>query len=153
MLENQWHDMEDIFVDLLHVPNLTFDMVYGKLKSLGSSSEIGVSEAKETIEALNSFLARGDGRHTNPRDILRASVFPVRQPQGSVQLVNASMPFAIPDRQHWEEAFKDKISMLDFSLSAIQRLKPFLQWLDLESRYLSVGVREGSRVRPDALYR
>ncbi|KAH7361082.1 hypothetical protein BKA65DRAFT_494597 [Rhexocercosporidium sp. MPI-PUGE-AT-0058] len=146
MLSDQWGDMKEVFVNLLKIPTLSFNMVYEKLKKIGTSPQTGVTEAKETLEALNSFLTVGEGRHSDPRDALDARVFPIRQPQGNVVLVSATVQFAIPDRQHWAEAFRDKVRMLDLSLSEIQRLQPFLKWTGLESRYLSLTVKEGSDI-------
>ncbi len=146
MLCDQWGDMRSIFVDLLNV--LTSLSIWCMVKSRSSATEshTGVSEAKETLGVLSSFLEAGEGQPSDPKDLLKARIFPVRQPQGTVELVTADVEFAIPDRKHWAEAFGGKVRILDFSLGEVQRLKPLLRWAGLESRYLSAAVQEGSGI-------
>ncbi|PNP45552.1 hypothetical protein TGAMA5MH_02775 [Trichoderma gamsii] len=82
----------------------------------------------------------------DPQPILDANIFPVRYCNGEVVLRSAKVDFAIPDRDYLSAMFKEKITMLDFELEDIRRLKPFFEWTKLQGRYLSSCVVEGTSV-------
>lgn len=61
---------------------------------------------------------------------------------GSTQSLTALEDFAIIDRQHYADAYKNKIKILDFTLDEVQRLRPLLDWAGLVDCYLSRLVVE-----------
>lgn len=75
-------------------------------------------------------------------DVAESRVFPVRAPDGTVQLLNAREDFAIIDRQHYAEAFKSSIKVLDFTLDEVRQLRPLIEWARLTDQYLSRKVVE-----------
>ncbi|KAF4340028.1 hypothetical protein FBEOM_6067 [Fusarium beomiforme] len=145
-LNDLYPDLEDFFVSFLGVQELTLGMAYDELKEMGSRvPPPSIAAVKETIWALNSLLgAAVDPPDENP--IFRGTVFPVRYPNGSVKLQSGLTQFAIADRKVLRELFAAQAKMLDFSLDEVRRLRPFLSWLGMESRYLSTSVREISTV-------
>lgn len=121
-------------------------MAYDELKEMGGRvPPPSVAAVKETIWALNSLL----DTTADPPDeesIFLGTVFPVRYPNKSVKLQSGRTQFAIADRKTLGDIFSPQAKMLDFTLDEVRRLRPFLSWLNLESRYLSTSVREISTV-------
>ncbi|KAG7413911.1 hypothetical protein Forpe1208_v008084 [Fusarium oxysporum f. sp. rapae] len=145
-LNDLYPELEDFFVGFLGVQELTLDMAYDELKEMGSRvPPPSVAAVKETIWALNSLLdTTADPPDEEP--IFRGTVFPVRYPNKSVKLQSGRTQFAIADRKALGDIFSPQAKILDFTLDEVRRLRPFLSWLDLESRYLSTSVREISTV-------
>ncbi|KAF4957230.1 hypothetical protein FGADI_3295 [Fusarium gaditjirri] len=145
-LNDLYPDLEDFFVSFLGVQELTLDMAYDELKEMGSRvPPPSFAAVKETIWALNSLLdTAADPPDEEP--IFRGTVFPVRYPNKSVKLQSGRTQFAIADRKALGDIFAPQAKMLDFTLDEVRRLRPFLSWLDLGSRYLSTSVREISTV-------
>ncbi|TXC00522.1 hypothetical protein FocTR4_00008130 [Fusarium oxysporum f. sp. cubense] len=145
-LNDLYPELEGFFVSFLGVQELTLDMAYDELKEMGSRvPPPSVAAVKETIWALNSLLdTTADPPDEEP--IFRGTVFPVRYPNKSVKLQSGMTQFAIADRKALGDIFAPQAKMLDFSLDEVRRLRPFLSWLDLDSRYLSTSVREISTV-------
>ncbi|KAK7425103.1 hypothetical protein QQX98_000017 [Neonectria punicea] len=145
-LNDLYSDLEGFFVDCLGVQELTIQMAYDELKEMGSREPApSVSKVKETIWAFNSLLD-SEGFFHGAADIVSGRIFPVRHPNGSVKLQTSMTHFAIADRKALREIFRPKAKLLDFSLDEVRRLKPFLEYLGIESRYLSAMVREISTV-------
>ncbi|KAF4452438.1 hypothetical protein F53441_4718 [Fusarium austroafricanum] len=145
-LNDLYPDMEDFFVSFLGVQELTLHMAYDELKEMGSRvPPPSVAAVKETIWALNSLLVSTGGL-PDEEPILLGAVFPVKYPNRSVKLQSGRTQFAIADRKALGDIFAPQAKMLDFTLDEVRRLRPFLSWLDMESRYLSTSVREISTV-------
>jgi hypothetical protein len=156
-LNEVYPDLEEFFVDFLGVARLTLDMAYNELKSKGDSVPApSIQEINANIFALNSLLqARSvSDSSPNPRELLNCKVLPVRYPtvdgQIDVRLTAPSTDFAIVDREFLHEAFASQIKLLDFTLDETRRLRPFIDWLGLSGRYLSVVVKEISTVEYDS---
>ncbi|KKZ64489.1 hypothetical protein EMCG_09531 [[Emmonsia] crescens] len=99
------------------------------------------NEAKETIWLLNSYL-EGENELPNPKRLKASKVFPVKHPNGTVELCNFATDFAITYRNHLLGSFSGKAKFLDFGVNDVLRLEPFLQRAGLEARYLSSSVKE-----------
>ncbi|OXV09681.1 hypothetical protein Egran_02556, partial [Elaphomyces granulatus] len=150
-LNDQYCDsaaQEDFFVDFLGVQTLTLQMVIDKLKGQGAG-QLSVKEIKQTIWVLNSFL-QSETEYPNPEPILKSHIFPVRDPDGQVELCTSAMAFAIADRKHLYDLFSNKAKIFDFNLNDVSRLEPFLKWAGLENRYLSCSVKEISTLCGDS---
>jgi hypothetical protein len=135
-------NLEDFFLDL-GVPTLDLQMVYSELKDMGISNNATVPEVLKAIWTFNSFIRDKSGL-PDPEPILNGRLFPVRYPDGQIKLCSATTDFAIVDRKPLAAAFRDKAKFLDFTLDDVQKLRPFLHWVGLASRYLSASVREVS---------
>ncbi|KAJ4122741.1 hypothetical protein NW768_010183 [Fusarium equiseti] len=145
-LNDLYPDLEEFFVGFLGVQELTLDMAYDELKEMGTRvPSPPIAAVKENIWALNSLLSSAD-RHPNESPVFRGTIFPVKYPNGSVKLRSGRTQFAIADRKALGDIFGSQAMMLDFTLDEVRRLRPFLSWLNLESRYLSASVREISTV-------
>ena len=141
----QYSDLKDLFVEKLRVPQLDLTMVFDQLLA-ARSLNLPVSEVKELLKTLNSFLCTGSSP-PSPSRLLNARIFPVREPStGNVVLCTSNTQFALVDREGPPSRFIEVVRVLDFTLQEIRRLKPLLAWTRLESRYLSRCMREVSRV-------
>ncbi|RFU29542.1 hypothetical protein B7463_g6794, partial [Scytalidium lignicola] len=141
-----YDDLEELFVETLGVKTLTLQMVLDELLQMASQAP-SIGQVKEKLWVINSFLASGETA-PSPSLILEAKVFPVRHPNGKIRLSSVKNPcnFAIMDREMIGVLFRDKVKLLDFSLQEIRRLVFLIQWLSLETRYLSKSVKEVSKV-------
>lgn len=141
----QYNDLKDLFVEKLRVPQLDLKMVFDQLLA-ATSLNLAVSEVKELLKTLNSFL-RTESSPPSPNKLLKARIFPVREPSsGNVILCTSNTQFALVDREGPPSQFIEVVRVLDFTLQEVRHLKPLLAWMFLESRYLSRCVREISRV-------
>lgn len=145
-LNDLYPDLEDFFVSFLGVQELTLDMAYDELKEMAARvPSPSITAVKETIWALNSLLVSAD-EFPDEEPIFIGKVFPVKYPNGSIKLQTGRTQFAITDRKTLGDIFGPRAKILDFSLDEVRRLRPFLSWLGLETRYLSTMVREISTV-------
>ncbi|OGM49543.1 hypothetical protein ABOM_001651 [Aspergillus bombycis] len=147
-LNDEYEGLEEFFVDTIGVQTLTLEMVITKLVDQGSTSA-SIEEVKETIWLLNKYL-QTDDEVPDSQSIRDAKVFPVRDLNGQTLLRSCDEAFSIADRKHLYDWFAGKAHFLDFSVNDIHRLEPFLNWVGLERRYLSVSVKEISRVGNDS---
>ncbi|KAK5625070.1 hypothetical protein RRF57_000786 [Xylaria bambusicola] len=148
-LKELYPDLEEFFTDLLGVSRLTLEMAYEDLKVKGNSNpEPPIQEVKDTIFAFNALLQSSSTStpRLDPTELLKSKIFPIRYPQRSVKLKVGSTDFAIVDRELYYEAFASQIKLLDFNLDETRRLDPFINWLGLSRRYLSVAVKEISTI-------
>ncbi|GLA20578.1 hypothetical protein AnigIFM62618_009153 [Aspergillus niger] len=148
-LNDHYQDLKEFFVDLLGVQTLTLEMVVEKLRDQGRTGSSSVDEVKSTIWTLNSLLQSEQASIVPPDQVLDSAVFPVRFPQGGVQLQTSASTFAIADRKHLLSHFSPKAKLLDFEVDEVPRLEPFLQWTGLKDRYLSSCIKEITMVGGD----
>jgi hypothetical protein len=120
-------------------------MVYDELLNLASRVNVSIEEVKDLLCVFNSHLF-SEKTDLNPGKLLQRKVFPVRGPDGEPSLQTSRENFVIIDREGVCSGFRDLIQTLDFSLSEICRLRPFIAWAGLENRYLSKLVKEVSRL-------
>ncbi|KAF5001525.1 hypothetical protein FGRMN_996 [Fusarium graminum] len=138
ILDECWEAYESFFVGKLGVKLLTLQMVYDELRqSAGDNME----EIKVALLSLNGLL-QTETTYLDPEPIRQAKVFPVRYPTGTVVLSSVSVDFAIGDRDKLRTIFCDKIALLDFGMEDVRRLRPLIDWLRLQDRYLSNSVEE-----------
>ena len=147
VLNGLYEDMQDFFIKFLGVRTLTLEMVHDKLleQATGGAS---IPEVKKTIGLLNSYL-RDEENLPSPKKVIGSTVFPVRYPNGAVNLSSLTSGFAIKDRKHLSDMFSGKAKFLDFEVNDTPQLEPFLRWTGLEERYLSSCVKEISRLCDD----
>lgn len=148
-LNDHYQDLKDFFVDCLGVQTLTLQMVVENLRNQGRVGSSSVDEVKSTIWTLNSLLQTEQTDIVPPEQVLDCAVFPVRFPQGGVQLQTSASAFAIADRKHLFSHFSFKAKLLDFEVDEVPRLEQFLQWTGLKGRYLSSCVKEITMVGGD----
>ncbi|CZR37438.1 uncharacterized protein FPRO_02302 [Fusarium proliferatum ET1] len=146
ILDECWEAYEEFFVGKLGVKLLTLQMVYDELRqSSGNNTE----ETKVAILSLNGLL-QTETTLLDPEPIRQAKVFPVRYPTGTVVLSSASVDFAIGDRDKLKTMFRDKVALLDFEMEEVRRLRPLIEWLKLQDRYLSNSVEENTFILGDS---
>lgn len=122
---------------------MTAKMVYDKL----NSPALSVEEAKQTIQTFNSFLVGRRGEF-DPAPILQKAIFPVRFPNGDVELLSHSDNFWLVDRQSLHDDFAAQAKFFDFSLDETRKIEDFVEWAGLTSRFLSSGVKEITAADP-----
>ncbi|KAI8670009.1 hypothetical protein NCS56_00804700 [Fusarium sp. Ph1] len=142
VLDECWEAHKSFFVNKLGVKLLTLQIVYDELRQSPRSS---TDEIKVAILSLNGLL-QTERTHLDPEPIRKAKIFPVRYPNGTVVLSSVGADFAIGDRDKLKVRFQDKISLLDFGLEDVRRLKPLFEWASLQDRYLSHSVKERTSV-------
>ncbi|EWG44972.1 hypothetical protein FVEG_05926 [Fusarium verticillioides 7600] len=146
ILDECWEAYENFFVGKLGVRLLTLQMVYDELRQ---SSGTNTEETKVAVLSLNGLLQTETTR-LDPEPIRQAKVFPVRYPTGTVVLSSVSVDFAIGDRDKLKTMFLDKIALLDFEMDEVRRLRPLIEWLGLQYRYLSNSVEESTFISSDS---
>ncbi|KAI1294395.1 hypothetical protein F5Y03DRAFT_372918 [Xylaria venustula] len=140
-LSQHYDGMESTFVDVLGI-TLDLDMAYDMVLAVGASATATIHQAKEALRRFNSVLSDAKTQ-PDPTEILRSSVFPVRYPNGSVELSQADLvDFAIADQRISEHRLHDSFEMLDFAPHEVLSLQPFLKWAGLKNRFLSARVFE-----------
>lgn len=147
VLNGLYEDMQDFFIEFLGVRTLTLEMVHDKLLE-EATGETSIQEVKKTIWLFNSYL-RDEEHPPSPKKVIKSSAFPVRYPNGAVNLCSLRTGFAIKDRKHLSDMFSGKAKFLDFEVDDTPRLEPFLRWTGLKERYLSSCVKEISRLCND----
>lgn len=146
ILEPHYKNLHSFFVKFLGVKTLSLELVYSELDRLGSSSDTNRDQVEPNIWILNAYISEG-ALPTDANMLLGRRIFPVRYPDGHVQLEKATTEFAIVDRIQLGDIFKPLAKTLDFDLDQVRRLGPTLSWLGLRTKYLSEAVREASRVQ------
>lgn len=106
-LNGLYEDMQGFFVELPGVHSLTLEMVYKKFieQATGRTS---IHDVKETIWLLNSHLL-DEKVLPNPKWLVECKIFPVRYPNGTVNLCSSMDDFAVQDRKHMSNLFSDKV--------------------------------------------
>jgi hypothetical protein len=145
VLNGLYPDLKRFFVDVLGVKTLTLQMAYDKLENLGKSSASSVSGVKSTWAAFHSLLLQVDHK-PDPARLLKRRLFPVRHPDGHVDLCSAASPFAIIDRKQHGILFSGKAMILDYSFEEVYQLQETIRWAGLHTRYTSAAVMEVSAV-------
>lgn len=147
-LKDLYKDLQDFFVELLGVQTLTAEMVYSKLLEQGRAMT-PINEVKDTIWLLNSYL-QSEEDPPSSTSLLESRVFPVRYPNGVVELRSSTVDFTISDRKHLSQYFFDKALFLDFSTEEVLQLESFIEWAKIETRYISSCVKEISSYTGDS---
>ncbi|KAF5569379.1 hypothetical protein FPHYL_2194 [Fusarium phyllophilum] len=137
-LKDTYESLRDFFVNKLGIESLSLRILYDRLIK---SPKCKPQQMKEAISILNDFL-RSEPAFLDPQPVRNAEIFPVRDPDGTVSLRSVEPDFAIGDNDNLRINFENHIRILDFGLGEFHRLKPFFEWLKLESRYLTRCVRE-----------
>jgi hypothetical protein len=140
-LNENYKDLEDLFVGFLGVKPVDLLMAIDELKEAGNRQPTSVSEVKESIWTVNSLLSTVSTL-PNSRATTRSSVFPVRQANGVVTCRSSTTNFFVIDREPLKRSFEGRVKFLDFTLEETVGLSPFLKWTQLEDRYLSRCVKE-----------
>lgn len=146
-ISNHYSGLEDFFVDFLDVSTPTIDMLLTELRFQVASrrNQPPFKVVRELIWAVNSLLPC---EIPVPKESLDGySLFPVRFKGSLVELQSSRKDFAIVDRQKLFDMFNDRAAILDFDLEEVRKLRPFLNWLGLEDRYLSRQVKEKSTLK------
>lgn len=140
-LNDDYEDLEELFVSCLGVKRVNLEMAIDELKEVGSKASASAEELRESIWTVSSLLAET----TNPPEsetIVRHRIFPVKHPSGSITLASIHTSFFVVDREPLRESFRTKVKLLDFTLNEVVQLRPFVEWTGLEKLYLSNCVKE-----------
>jgi hypothetical protein len=138
-LSEEYKGLETLFVDFLGVKNPCAS--YEKLLHCEPISA-SIDTVKEMLLTLSAIITE-KGRTLDPAPALSKKILPVRGKDGKVRLCTTDTDFYIIDRPQLN-VFRNIIPVLDFSLSDMALLIPFLEWAELEHHYLSWNVKESS---------
>jgi hypothetical protein len=148
-LDTLYPDLSGLFVDLLGVPRMKFELAYQQLLDVGDTAPT-MDDAKDLLRSLAALLTTDkESRPPFEDKATHCRVFPVILPNGSRSVLTALENFAIIDRQHYALHLRGNITLLDFSMEEVRRLRPFLKWAGLTDRYLSRLVTERTVVDDD----
>jgi hypothetical protein len=140
-LNENYKDLEDLFVGFLGVKPVDLLMAIDELKEAGNRQPTSVLEVKESIWTVNSLLST-ESSLPNSRATTKSRVFPVKQANGDVTCGSSATNFFVIDREPLRLSFEGRVKFLDFTLEEVVELWPFLKWTHLEDRYLSHCVKE-----------
>ena len=140
-LNEDYEDLEELFTLVFGVKQVDLLMAIDELEHIASRQSASVSDVKESIWAVNSLLST-ETNLPEPSRILESSIFPIRYPDSSVRCGTAAPEFFIVDREQLRQYFAAKVKLLDFTLEEVVRLRPFIHWTCLQSRYLSYCTKE-----------
>ncbi|KAL8736556.1 MAG: hypothetical protein Q9181_002384 [Wetmoreana brouardii] len=132
------------FTTVLKIPKPTVEMYVESLKA-EAKEKASTAQVKETM-ALICRLGIGE---TDLSSLVEDKVIPVKLANGESSFAAAlsKEDFVIMENIiHWD-AFKGKITVLDFSLEEIRDTRPLLLALGLEKRFSSKLVKEITDVR------
>lgn len=147
-INSQYEKLKTFFVEKLSVKPIDLKMVYDELLSVASREDVPISEVKDLLRVFNSHLvSESEQPSLSSKTLLQRKVFPVRGPDGKASLQTSHEKFVIIDREGDHSGFRDLVKTLDFSLSEICRLRPFITWARLGDRYLSKLVMAESRLK------
>ncbi|KAI5457855.1 hypothetical protein BGZ63DRAFT_364030 [Mariannaea sp. PMI_226] len=135
-LDKAYQQLEDLFVWFLDVRLVTLSMAIEELKEAGSRAQVSERDVIESIWAVNSLLIT-ERNPPNPKELVELNIFPVKHPNGSVTCASAATDFFVPDRESLRTAFSRKVKFLSFKLEEVVRLQPFLEWTQMNQRYVS----------------
>jgi hypothetical protein len=141
-----YSDLAGLFMERLFVKAPTIATYIEELRPLvGEPFPRNIPSIKGAIDCisnLNPIVGDLD-------ELMSLSCLPVHLPgsMNTVKLMRPSEIFFIADRREYEQVFRGKVPVLDFSLEEIHALHPFLEALGLTDRYMSVTVQETARVQ------
>lgn len=140
-LNDDYEDLEDLFVKFLGVKPVDLAMAIDELKQAGATSSALVPEVKESIWTVNSLLPTSANAPTS-KVISGSRIFPIMHPDGNITLESRRTEFFIVDREPLRNSFRSKVKFLDFTLEEVAKLRPFFEWTQLMDRYLAYCVKE-----------
>ena len=145
-INDQYSEFKVLSTEVLGVRHINMAMVYDSLL-VATSDGASVERIKELLLELNSLLIT-ESKPRDPERLLRSLILPVRCPgDNSPSLYSREMAFVVVDQEDIFQAFRDRITYLDFSLHEACRLRPFIYWAGLETKYLSRCVEAVSKVQ------
>lgn len=157
-IADEYAELEDFFKDMLGVKPPDISMHVEALTVLGTPPSGGLfggagfsrshARIKESIILISSL---------NPTslDLERLSaidIFRVRLADGTFLWTRQGFDFAINDRGHYAEAFKDLAAILDFTLEEVRAADRFFHALGMGKQYLSALVVESTNVANGAVH-
>ena len=143
VIKDQHAEFDKFFTSVLGVPRVDLAMMYDSLLDAATSGAT-TEQVKQRLLDFNALL-RNKTEPPSPRRLLQRRIFPVKS--GGATRLSRETEFFIVDRDDLFAAFGDRVMYLDFSLSDVCRLRPFIAWAGLETRYLSRCVNEESIVQ------
>lgn len=144
-LNNEYEDLEDFFVNIIGVKPVTLSMAIDELKEAGSRQSVSVEEVKASLLTVNSLLCSDSDPPQS--GLMDSKIFPVKYPEDGVHCVSVKTHFFIVDREPLRSSFEGRVKFLDFSLEEVVHLHAFLDWAQLDDRYISRCVREFTSVQ------
>lgn len=136
-------DLKTLFVNRLSIEAPTISTYADQLKDLVSSAGPSINGIKDAIKSINQLSPGEDDLD----DLRNLKWLPIKSRYGETVLGDISEAFFIVDRVEYGNAFRNKVSVLDFSLEEVWSLQPFLWSLGLQNRYMSSAISESTDVR------
>ena len=136
-------NLRDFFVGDLQVEEPNIAMYVHELKLLvGGNNKPSIASVNELIKEINSYSPRRGALE----ELKTSPVLPIKGTDGQITLRSTTDFFAIIDRDEYEKLFRYRVAVLDYTLEQAHELRPFISALGLEDRFMSLNVKETSRV-------
>ena len=139
--------LKSFLSDRLKISPASLSTVVEEICSL-SKGQPSPDKLKKMIWALNDM----NPKESDLRPLMSCDFLPIRVGRSgsdSISLQSCSRNFAITDRAKLASSFTGQIGFLDFSLEEVRQLRPFLQALDLDRKYLSFICIENTACNED----
>jgi hypothetical protein len=133
--------------DRLKISSASLSTVVEEICSL-SKGQPSPDNLKKMIWAVNDM----NPKESDLQPIAVCDFLPIRGDRSGsdgISLQSCSSNFAITDRAKLADTFRGHIGFLDFSLEEVQQLRPILQALKLDRKYLSLICTENTACSED----
>jgi len=137
-LASTYKEQLSFFRDILSIKKPSVEMHIASLIDKASENP----DKSDILQEMRNISVLGCNSDTLRSKLLGCSCFPVRKPSGDIEWLSHASEFAIVDRTAYEILFRDKIQMLDFTLTEVHSVKEMLYGLGLEERMLSRSITE-----------
>ena len=154
VIGNLYPELQSFFTYRLGIEVASASIMIQKLTEMCKADSTPVAKVKELLSGIGRMFTYRDYNDSAIKALneLRGTNFlPVKLATGETELQCAGDKFAILGHARYGEAFKAKVPLLDFSLEESKSLHSLLERLGMSGRYLSVMVKEESRVGTDAI--
>ena len=143
---HHYPDYSNFFRLTLGIPDASPAMVIDEIIALTKKTTTAetINSIKEMINVLFSYAKKEQNSVAEQFRKLRGLAFlPVRQPDtGLVSLKNLGDKFFLPDRKELYQTFKDSLPFLDFEVDDIRRIRPLIDFLDIQSKSIYSALTE-----------
>lgn len=140
-IASPYGNLQDFFTRILGVAKPDIRMHVAALEKLGKGN-CNATQIKDSIKRISNAAPSVE----DLKVLKNANIFYVKNASGNIARTNSLADFAIADRPEYEEAFRGKLAVLEFSFEEIRSCRAFLEAMQLGRKYMSKQVTEKTEV-------
>lgn len=141
-LAKHYHEVETLFTGALEVYDACANDIAEQL-DLNADRIDEVENIKALLKALSVRLANGTDTIEYLDHCTRIRIFPVRRPDGALDLATAvDDTWFIADERRYEKCFQGTVALLDYAMQDVPELVPLLDVLGIAQKRLSRSMAE-----------